>query len=88
MLARRRRGKRFLCLGQLGALHPCTTWSTLHLRASHMAHLHRSIGDTVHRSRWPMSSNLPMAGCSTLSPATGWGRAPVLQLWPDWALLS
>jgi hypothetical protein len=36
----------------------------------------------------PMSSSLPTAGCSTSSSAAGWHRVSMLQLWPDWALLS
>jgi hypothetical protein len=35
----------------------------------------------------PTSSCLPVAGCSTSSSATGWGRVSVLQLWANWALL-
>jgi hypothetical protein len=46
-------GRRGLCLSLLGALHPSTAWSALHLQASHMASLRRSSGATVHLSRWP-----------------------------------
>jgi hypothetical protein len=49
----RRRGRRGICLGLLGALRPSIAWSTLHLQASHVALLHRSIGASVHLSRWP-----------------------------------
>jgi hypothetical protein len=49
--------------------------------------LHRSSGASVHLSRWPIFSRLPMAGWSTLSSITGWGRVSVLQLWANWTLL-
>jgi hypothetical protein len=53
MLILRRRGRRGLCLGLLGALRPCTAWSTLLAQASHVVTLHLSSGVTIHLSRWP-----------------------------------
>jgi hypothetical protein len=41
-----------LCLGLLGALSSCTTWSTLHLQASHVGLLPRSSGAIANLSRW------------------------------------
>jgi hypothetical protein len=40
-------------MGLLGALHPCTTWSTFLPHASHIVPLCLSSGVTVHLSRWP-----------------------------------
>jgi hypothetical protein len=53
MLAWRRRGKRGLFLVLMGALRPSTAWFILYLQASHVSHLRRSSGATVHLSRWP-----------------------------------
>jgi hypothetical protein len=36
MLVLRRRGRRCLCLGLLGVLHPSTAWSTLLLLGNHV----------------------------------------------------
>jgi hypothetical protein len=50
MLAWRRRGRRGLCLGLTGALHPSTAWSTLRLQASHMVSLQASHVVPLHHS--------------------------------------
>jgi hypothetical protein len=53
VLVWRRRGRRGLYLGQLGALYTSTAWSTPLLQASHVVTLYLSSGVTVHLSRWP-----------------------------------
>jgi hypothetical protein len=47
------RGRRGLCLGLMGVLHPSTAWSTLHRQAIHVVPLHRNKGGSIHLSTWP-----------------------------------
>jgi hypothetical protein len=84
----RRRERRGLCLGQLGAMHPSTSWSTLHFQASHVTPSIKALEPLSTSVGGTMSSSLPTAGCSTPSSTASWDRVPVLQLWLDWALLS
>jgi hypothetical protein len=88
VLTWRRRERGGLCLGLLGVLHPSISWSRVHLQASHMVPFVTALEPLSTSAGGPTSSSLTMAGCSTPSSTTSWDRAPMLQLWLDWALLS